>query len=70
MWYLACCDDTGACFGFLRKNKTVSTNPDNEMDDLMKFKKKADTNEICLQINLGHSLLPNGMNFRVCPVKF
>ncbi len=69
MYYLACCDDSGKCFGFLRKDKTVSKNPDNEKETLMSFKKKADTNEICLQINLSRMLLPNGYPFRVTAVK-
>ena len=69
MWYLAACDDDGKCFGFLRKDKTVSKDPDNEVDKLMTFKKKADTNEICMQINLSRMLMPNGFTFRVAPVK-
>ena len=71
MYYLACCDDEGKCIGFLRNDKTMSTDPDNEMEKLMKFKKKSDTNETCMQINLSHSLFPNGMryDFRVVPVK-
>ena len=71
MYYLACCDDEGKCIGFLRNDKTMSTDPDNEMEKLMSFKKKADTNEICMQINLSHGLFPNGMryDFRVTPVK-
>lgn len=69
MYYLACCDNNGKCFGFLRTDKTVSTDPDKEKDKLMKFKKKADTNEVCLQINLSHGFLPNGYPFRVAAVK-
>jgi len=71
MWYLATCDDDGKAFGFLRKDKTVSTNPDAEMDQLMSFKKRSDTNEICMQINLGHALLPDGQRypFRIVAVK-
>ena len=69
MYYLACCDDSGKCIGFLRNDKTVSTDPDNEKDKLMRFKKKADTNEICLQINLSRMLLPNGYPFRIVAVK-
>ena len=69
MWYLAACDSEGKCFGFLRNDKTISKDPDNEMDKLMKFKTKRDTNEICLQINMGHHLLPDGPSFRVAPVR-
>lgn len=69
MYYLACCDDRGKCIGFLRKDKTVSDNPDNEMEKLMAFGKKKDCNEMMLQINLSKMLLPNGFNFRVTPVK-
>lgn len=69
MYYLACCDNDGRCFGFLRKDRTVSQDPDAEMEKLMAFKKKKDTNEIVLQINLGHMLLPNGCKYRVTAVK-
>ena len=69
MWYLAACDNDGKCVGFLRKDKSISTTPDDEMDKLMSFKHKKDTNEIVLQINLGHVLLPGGWEFRVKPVK-
>lgn len=68
-WYLACCDNDGRCFGFLRKDRTVSTNPDAELGKLMSFKRKADTNEIIMQINLSHMLLPNGSAYRVTAVK-
>lgn len=68
MYYLACCDSDGKCFGFLRQDKTVSKNPDNERDKLMKFKKKSDSNEIVLQINMSQ-MLPNGYPFRVVAVK-
>ena len=68
MYYLACCDSDGKCFGFLRRDKTVSKNPDNERDKLMKFKKKSDSNEIVLQINMSQ-MLPNGYLFRVVAVK-
>ena len=68
MYYLACCDSEGKCFGFLRQDKTVSKNPDNERDKLMKFKKKSDSNEIVLQINMSQ-MLPNGYPFRVVAVK-
>ena len=69
MYYLACCGDDGRCFGFLKKDRTISYDPDREMDKLMSFKRKKDTNEIVLQINLGHMLLPNGSSYRVTPVK-
>ncbi len=69
MYYLACCDNNGRCFGFLKKDRTISKDPDNEMDKLMAFKRKKDTNEIVLQINLGHMLLPNGCSYRVTAVK-
>lgn len=69
MYYLAACDEEGKCFGFLRKNGTVSEDPDNELEQLMSFKKKADTNETILKINLGHAFLPNGPDFRVVAVK-
>lgn len=69
MWYLACCDNNGKCFGFLRKDKTVSTNPDAELGKLMSFKRKADTNETIMQINLSHMFLPNGVTYRVTAVK-
>lgn len=68
MYYLACCDSEGRCIGFLRNDRTMSKDPDNEMDKLMKFKKKSDCNETVLQINLSR-LLPNGYPFRVTPVK-
>ena len=71
MWYLATCDANGRAFGFLRKDRTVSTDPDNELEQLMTFKKKYETNEICAQINLSNALFPDGMKygFRVVPVK-
>ena len=69
MYYLACCDNDGKCFGFLRKDRSISHDPDNEMDKLMSFKRKKDANEIVLQINLGHMLLPNGCGYRVAIVK-
>lgn len=69
MYYIACCDNEGKCFGFLRNDKSVSKNPDNEMDKLMKFKRKGDANELILQWNLGHMLLPNGSDFRITTVK-
>ena len=69
MWYLACCDDKGKCFGFLRKDKTVSTDPDTEMEKLMAFKTKKATMETIMQINLSHMLLPNGSAYRVAAVK-
>ncbi len=69
MYYLAACDNDGRCFGFLRKDRTVSRDPDNEMDQLMAFKRKKDTSEIVLQINFGHMLLLNGCEYRVTAVK-
>lgn len=69
MYYLACCGNDGRCFGFLKKDRTISKDPDKDMDKLMSFKRKADTNEIVLQINLGHMLLPNGTPYRVAAVK-
>lgn len=69
MWYLACCDNDGRCFGFLRKDRTVSTNPDKELGKLMSFRRKADTNETIMQINLSHMLMPNGVAYRVTAVK-
>lgn len=69
MYYIACCDNTGRCFGFLKKDKTVSTNPDADKGNLMAFKRKKDTNEIILQNNLSHMLLPNGSPFRCTAVK-
>ena len=69
MYYLACCGSDGRCFGFLKKDRTVSKDPDKEMDKLMSFKKKADASEIILQINLGHALLPGGAPYRLAAVK-
>ena len=69
MYYLAACDSDGKCFGFLKKDRTISTNPDAEMDQLMGFKRKKDTNEIVMQINFGHMLLPDGPDYRVAVVK-
>jgi len=36
---------------------------------LVTFKKKGDTNEIVLQNNLGHLLLPNGNPYRYVAIK-
>ena len=69
MYVLACCDNNGICFGILRKDRTVSKDPDNEAERLMTFKKKGDANEIILQINMSHALLQNGYPFRVTAVK-
>lgn len=69
MYYLAVCDDEGRCFGYLRTDNTVSKNPDEEMNQLMSFKKKKDASEKVMQINLGHLLLPNGAPFRVTIAK-
>ena len=50
---------------------TISKDPDKEKDQLMKFKRKADTNEMVMRINFSKMLLPNsvGYSFRVAPVK-
>ena len=69
MYYLACCDNDGRCFGFLRTDNTVSKNPDKEIDKLICFKKKSEASEKVMKINLSHSLLPNGFPFRVTVVK-
>ncbi len=71
MWYLATINDEGNCFGFLKKDMTISNDPDNEKDELLSYKKKADTNEICMKINFSKMLLQNsvGYSFRVAPVK-
>lgn len=69
MWYLAACDGTGKCIGFLKKDKTISSDPDSEMEKLMSFKRKKDTNEIVMQINLSYVLLKDGCEYRVTPVK-
>lgn len=69
MWYIACCDSEGKCFGFLKKNRTVSTDPDIDVNDLMNFRTRKQTNETCLQINLAHALLPDGPSYRAVAVK-
>lgn len=69
MYYLAACDDDGRCFGIVKNNNDVSTDPDNEMDKLMCFKKKSDANLKAMQINLGNMLLPNGVKYRVAVVR-
>ena len=69
MYYLATCDDNGKCFGFLRKDETISKDPDNEIDKLMSFQMKAKCHEKALQLNLGRLLLPNGRAYRVVPVR-
>lgn len=69
MYVLACCDNDGKCIGFLRNDRTVESKPDQNFDSLMKFKSKKETGELCMQINLGHSLLPDGCPFRVTPYK-
>lgn len=68
MYYLAACDNDGRCFGYLRTDNTVSKNPDKEIDKLVCFKKKSEASEKVMQINLSHSLLPNGSPFRVTVV--
>lgn len=40
MYYLACCDDNGICFGYLKKDRRVSENPDRDKENLMCFAKK------------------------------
>ncbi len=45
MWYLAACDDDGVCFGLLRKDKSVSENPNAEASKLMTFKTKKQASE-------------------------
>lgn len=69
MYYLACCDNDGRCFGFLRTDNTVSKNPYKEIDKLICFKKKSEASEKVMKINLSHSLLPDGFPFRVTVVK-
>ena len=69
MYYLAVCDSDGKCIGFLKNSMEISKNPDNELNELMSFKKKSDSNEKVMQINLGHFLLPYGFPYRVPPVK-
>lgn len=69
MYYLAVCDSDGKCIGFLKNNMEISKNPDDELNELMSFKKKSDSNERVMQINLGHSLLPDGFPYRVTTVK-
>lgn len=69
MFYLAVCDDEGICYGFLKKDNSISFDPDNEMDSLISFKRKKDASEKVMQINLSHMLLPNGHTYRVTVVK-
>lgn len=69
MYYLACCDDAGKCFGFLRNDRTISTDPGADMDKLMSFKTKRETSEIVMKINLSHMLMANGIPYRVAAVK-
>lgn len=70
MYFLACCDNEGKCIGFLKRDKqSISTDPDRERNELLSFKRKQDTNEITMQINMSHLLLPNGYAFRVCAVR-
>lgn len=69
MYYLAVCDSDGKCIGFLKNNMEISKNPDDELSELMSFKKKSDSNEKVMQINLGHYLLPDGFPYRVTTVK-
>lgn len=68
MYYLAACNDDGVCVGFLRNDKTISTNPDAEVDSLMAFKRKTDANETILQTNLAKLLMPN-QSYRLAVVR-
>lgn len=68
MYYLACCDDNGTCIGFLTVDKTVCSDPNVNPNYLMSFKRKRDSNETVMQINLSR-LLPNGYPFRVVAVQ-
>lgn len=76
VYVLACCDADGRCFGFLRNDKETVETDGKKLDEtnfiknnLAVYKRKKDTNEICMQINLGHMLLPNGRAYRVTPVR-
>lgn len=70
MYYLACCDDEGKCFGYLDKNNNPVSDENKFNDDyLLTFKDKRTANEKIMQINLGKILLPNGYPFRVVAVK-
>ena len=55
----------------LTKIRILEQDKNYEMDDfkLLTFKKKGDTNEIVLQNNLGHLLLPNGNPYRYVAIK-
>lgn len=69
MYYLACCDDNGICFGYLKRDRGVSDNPDKDKENLMCFARKRDANEIIMQVNLSNALLMDGYPFRVTAVK-
>lgn len=69
MYYLACINDAGKCFGFLLKDRTISTDLEADMGKLMSFKTKRETSEIVMQINLPHMLMANGIPYRVAAVK-
>ena len=69
MYYVACCDNEGKCFGFLKNDKTVSVDPDSDLCQLISFKRKKDANEIVMQINMSNLLMPNGYPYRVVAVK-
>lgn len=69
MYYLACCDNDGHCFGFLKTDRSVSKDPDKDKKDLMCFQKKKDAHEIIMQVNLSNALLMDGYPFRVTAVK-
>ena len=68
-YYLATCDSDGKCFGFLRTDRLISKDPDNEMDRLLSYKKKHDAEMEAMRINLGHTLLPDGPAYRVAVVR-
>lgn len=69
-WVLYACDSDGRAFGMLGKNREVITDQAQmTKENVMLFNKKADTSELVMQINLGHMLLPNGVPYRVCPVR-
>lgn len=68
MWYLAACNNDGKCFGFVTKDGNVTEDTE-DLNKLKSFKTKKETNEIILQTNLSHMLLPNGSPYRVVAVK-
>ena len=56
-------------YWLFKKDNTISTDPDNEMENLISFKRKRDTNEMVMQINLSHALLKDGYEYRITPVE-